>query len=320
MLLALVAVVDYLTGYELTFSIFYLIPVSLATWFRSWRVGAAFALVSVIGSLAGDLASGARYSSAFVPWWNILISLTFYLAMVAALDALRGFQRKLESRVRERTAELQNEIAERKKLEAALLEVSEREQRRIGHDLHDSLCQHLTATALAGQVLTAKLEPVDPQSSDAARHVVSLVEEGIGLARSLARGLAPVELDLEGLMSALRDLTTRTESRGTVKCSLEMPHPVLLNDAHATVQLFRIAQEAVRNAVRHSGASHIRIGLTPHRDGICLRIDDDGRGLPDTPGNAGMGLDIMRYRAATIHATFAITRLDPGTRVEVTTS
>jgi len=315
----LVAAADYVTGYELWFSIFYLVPVSMVTWFTGWRAGLGYSVLSVVCSLAGDLASGARFSSAFVPWWNVLISLSFYMAMVLALTRLRASHQELEKRVRERTAALRAEMVERERLEAALIEVSEREQRRIGHDLHDSLCQHLTGTALAGQVLSEKLSGRAPEEAADAGRLVGMIEEGIGMARSLARGLAPVELDMQGLMAALRELAQRTSLRGRLECRLEMPEPVLLNDARATTQLFRIAQEAVGNAMRHSGARNIIIGLRQREDGIEMTVEDDGKGLPENIEGGGMGLSIMRHRAEMIGAAFAIERLKHGTRVRVRT-
>jgi signal transduction histidine kinase len=318
-ILVLVAAADYLTGYELWFSIFYLIPVSLVTWRISWQLGLAFSIVSVLGSLAGDLASGARFSSGIVPWWNVLISLSFYLAMVATLSRLRTSHRELERRVQDRTADLRREIQQKEQLEAALLEVTEREQRRIGHDLHDSLCQHLTGTALAGQVLSENLARSSPQYASAASHLVGMIEDGIDLARSLARGLAPVELDMQGLMAALRELAHRTTVNGRINCLLDLPQPVLLNDSRATTQLFRIAQEAVRNAVRHSQAHRIRIGLHQLATGITMTVEDDGIGLSSPINGVGMGLHIMRHRADMIGASFAITRLPSGTRITVIT-
>lgn len=315
--LLLVTAADYLTGYELWFSIFYLVPVSAVTWHAGWRAGLGFSVVSVLCSLTGDLASGARFSSAFVPWWNVLISLSFYMAMVLALTRLRLSQQELEQRVRERTAALRAEMAQRERLEAALIEVSEREQRRIGHDLHDSLCQHLTGTALAGQVLSEKLAGRAPEEAGDADRLVGMIEEGIGMARSLARGLAPVELDMQGLMAALRELAQRTSLRGRLECRLEMPEPVLLNDARATTQLFRIAQEAVGNAMRHSGARNIIIGLRQRDGGIEMTVEDDGKGLPENIEGGGMGLSIMRHRAEMIGADFDIARLERGTRVRV---
>ena len=318
--LAGVAAADYLTGFELWFLFFYLVSVSVATWTTGWGAGLLLSVLSVGVSLAGDLASGARYANALVPWWNALIALSFYLAMVAALTFLRASRDQLERRVQERTRELRHEIAERERLERALLEVSEREQRRIGHDLHDSLCQHLTGTALAGQVLREKLVARDLDEARDAERLVGMVEDGIGLARSLARGLAPVELDTQGLMAALRELARTTSAHSPLSCRLDLPDPVLLNDPEATTQLFRIAQEAVRNAVRHSRGREVIIGLHQNRLGVRITIQDDGVGLSQVvPDSGGMGLSIMRHRAAMIGAAFAVECLERGTRVSVQT-
>lgn len=319
--LMLVAVADYLTGYELLFSIFYLLAVSLATWFAGWRSGVLMSVVSVVCSLTGDLASGAKYSGLFVPWWNMLIGLSFYLVMVIMLTKLRSSQQDLEGRVKERTRALQSEMKERERLEAALLEISENEQRRIGHDLHDSLCQHLTGTALAAQVLSEGLAARKVAEAASAEHLVGMIEEGIDLARSLARGLAPAELNTESLMVALRELAHTTSSHSSMTCRLELPEPVLLNDSRATTQLFRIAQEAVRNAIRHSLASQILIGLSPAGAGVLMTVADDGIGMPAMPASGGgMGLNIMRYRAAMIGASLVIENLTPGTRITVCTA
>lgn len=320
-MLLLAATADYLTGYELLFYVFYLAAVSLATWFGGWMPGLLLSIISVACSLLGDLASGARYNSSIVPWWNMGIALLFYLAMVLVLAKLRAFQQSLEDRVAERTRELEGEIQQRERLEAALLDASEKEQRRIGHDLHDSLCQHLTGTALAAEVVAGRLEESHTQEAEQVRHVVAMVEEGIDVARSLARGLAPEELDMEGLSVALRELAETASQTSGITCRLAMEEQVLLNDSLAITQLFRIAQEAVRNAIRHSEAREIVIGLTPLENGVRLTVQDDGSGLPAHPGRSGgMGLNIMRYRAGMIGALFRIERLSKGTLITVTTA
>ena len=171
-----VGFVDYATGWELSFSVFYLLALGLA----AWCVGRGFAFfisaLSVAVSLGGDLATGQRYSSRLVPWWNASIVLVFYLVVVWLVAKLRALYGELESRVKLRTTALTEEMAERERLERELLEISEREQRRIGHDLHDSLGQHLTGAALAGQVLEEKLASRGlPEAADANK-VVELVE------------------------------------------------------------------------------------------------------------------------------------------------
>ncbi len=315
-LLILVAAVDYLVGFELYFSIFYLVPISLVTWFLGRRHGFMVSIGSVVCGLAGDMAAGAIYSSRFVPFWNAVITLAFYMAMVSALASLRALHQQLESKVRERTAALRSEMAERERLEKALLEVSEREQRRIGHDLHDSLCQHLLGAALAGQVLGGKLEAKSLAETEDAGRLVTMIEDGIDLARNLARGLAPVELSAEGLMAAFRELARTTTERFQTECRFAAPAPVLINDPVMAIHLFRIAQEAVSNALKHGHPKLVTIGLKQQQELIELTIRDDGSGLPDPlPATRGMGLHIMQHRASMIGATFEVERMPVGTLV-----
>jgi signal transduction histidine kinase len=315
-LVLLIGATDYITGYEISFSVFYLGAVCLATWFIGFR----FALVVAVGSVAcwfvGDVAAGARYTSRFVLGWNAAIALSFYVVMIRVLSSLRSLQEKLEAKVRERTAALTDEMTARERLEKELLSISEREQRRIGHDLHDSLCQHLTGTALAGHVLGEKLAARGmPEIVDANR-VVALVEEGIALARSLARGLAPVELEEEGLMAAFRELARSTSERLRIQCRFDVSEPVLIGDADTATHLFRIAQEAISNAIRHGRAQNVRISLSHEAGSVALRVKDDGSGLPDIlPPDRGMGLHIMQHRAAMIGARFSIKRESAGTLV-----
>src|SRR5580765_7530537 len=192
--LIVIGVVDYLTGFEVLFAAFYLLEVGLAAWFVGKGFGIVMSILSVVVWIGGDVAAGAHYSRPFVPIWNAAILLVVYSTVVWILASLRRLQTELESKVQQRTVALTQEMAERARLEKELVEVSEREQRRIGHDLHDSLCQHLTGTALAGQVLGEKLAAKAlPEAADANK-VVELVEDGIAIARNLARGIYPVEV------------------------------------------------------------------------------------------------------------------------------
>ncbi len=168
LLVVFVGVVDYLSGFETSFSIFYLLAIGLAAWFLGYGFASLISVLSVAVSLSGDMAKGAHYSSFFVLAWNTIILLSFYLVVVWLLSRLRSFHDYLETQVRQRTAALRDEIAERERLERELLEISEREQRRIGQDLHDGLCQHLTGATLAGQVLEEKLKALQlPVAADA---------------------------------------------------------------------------------------------------------------------------------------------------------
>ena len=154
---AIVGVLDYLTGFELNFLAFYLIPVTLAVWFVGRGFGIFISALCAGVSIAGDLKAGAPYSSSLVPIWNTGGSLTFFIVVVWILAKFRSLLNKLKERLRQRTAALNDEMQERMGLEKEILSISEREQQRIGHDLHDSLCQHLTGVALAGEVLSEQL-------------------------------------------------------------------------------------------------------------------------------------------------------------------
>lgn len=306
-MLGVIGTVDYLTGFETMFSLFYLVGVGLATWFVGKWFGLLMSLLSVAVWITGDVAAGARYSNPLVPIWNALILMVSYASAVLLLSSLRSLHRELAARVAQRTQALQQEMAERERLEEEILKVSEREQRRIGHDLHDDLCQHLTATALAGQVLGERLAAKSlPEAQDADK-VVALVEEGITLARNLARGLHPVEMDAEGLMAAFQDLADSI-TRGTkIHCVFECEKPVLIHDDTTATHLYRIAQEAVRNAIRHGKPQRIGINLSQKGDQVKLTVEDDGEGLPEqAPENRGLGVRIMAYRTRMIGGTFSL--------------
>jgi len=208
-------------------------------------------------------------------------------------------------------------MEERTRLEKELLEISERGQRQIGHDLHDSLGQHLTATAFASQVLKEQLESKSLPESSAARHLVKMLEEAIALTRTFARGLQPLEVEAEGLMDGFQELARSVSERFSVNCEFECRDPVLLHDAVQSTHLYRIAQEAITNAIKHGKAKFVNLSLERTDDAITLTITDDGVGLPDNAQKAGgMGLRIMAYRAGMIDATFKIERLpESGTRV-----
>jgi len=201
------------------------------------------------------------------------------------------------------------DITERKRLEKEILEISERERRRIGHDLHDGLCQHLAGIELMSQVLEQKLARRSKAAADRAGDIAKNVREAIGQTRLLARGLSPVTLESEGLMSALQELALSTEKIFRVACRFECEPPVLVSDYPAATHLFRLAQEAVSNAIKHGRAKRILIRLKEDRGRMILSVIDDGSGFPaQLPKSKGMGLRIMRSRAGMIGGTLAFER------------
>ena len=311
--IAAIGLVDYLTGHEISFSVFYLLGVALAVWFIGKWFGALVSVLSVAVWVAGDIATGARFSSPLIPIWNATILLTFYLVVVWLLNRLRSFHHNLEAQVKQRTTALTEEMAERERLECELLEISEREQRRIGQDLHDGLCQHLTGATLAGQVLEEKLAALNLSEAADAKKVVEIVEDGINLSRRLAKGLYPVEMEADGLMLALEEFAATSSELFKVACRFECDSPVLIHDPATAGHLYRIAQEAVSNAIKHGNARNILIRLDANEESTMLSIKDDDVGLPEPlPKNRGIGLRIMAHRSAMIGGTFNMCRDEPG--------
>jgi len=205
------------------------------------------------------------------------------------------------------------DITERKRLEKEILEISEREQRRIGQDLHDGLCQHLAGIEMLSQVLAQRLAKKSKDGAARATEIAKAVRESISQTRLLARGLSPVTLESEGLMSALAELALNTEKIFRVRCKFDCPEVVKLNDHAAATHLFRIAQEAVSNAIKHGKAKKISIQLREDASHLHLRVNDDGIGFPKKFSRSpGMGLGIMQSRIGMVGGTVSIERQPAG--------
>jgi PAS domain S-box-containing protein len=205
------------------------------------------------------------------------------------------------------------DITERKHLEKTILEISAREQRRIGQDLHDGLGQHLTGIAFMSKVQEQKLlEKGLPEAADAGK-IVNLVNEAIHKTRELARGLLPVVSDAQGLMSALQQWAGEVEDLFAVSCRFQCLTPVLIHDDTVATHLYYVAREAVNNALKHGQASQIVIRLAADQHQGALTIQDDGCGIGSlVPGNKGMGLHLMNYRARMVGGSLEVQRVPTG--------
>ncbi len=323
-LVLLIGLADFRLGTEVSMQVFYFLPVALAVVARGPWFGMGVSLACVAIWVGGDVAAGARFSSLVVPVWNAAIVLTTYVVLVWLLANLLHLQHDLERRVEQRTAALASEIAERERLEKRILEISERERHSIGHDLHDGLGQHLTATAITGQLLADRLQERAAEEAADARKIVGLVKTAIAQTRHMAKGLLLADIDSEGLPAALLEFCAATVEQFRVSCVFVNEEPTVTLPAGSGVasHLFRIAQEAVRNAVRHGGAKHIEVRLHTRNQNLTLVVQDDGSGLPPAAARgAGLGLQIMAHRAEMIDATFTIERAPTGgTRVQCTMS
>jgi len=190
------------------------------------------------------------------------------------------------------------DITERKSLEEAILKISATEQRRIAQDLHDGLGQHLTGIAFMSKVLEEKLADKSlPEAAEAAK-IVKMVNQAIENTRQLARGLHPVAAEPLGLMSALRNWANEVEELFHIRCTFRCSQPLPIRDPNLATHLYRIAQEAVHNAIRHGKSRNIEVGLCRKNETGTLTIRDDGDGFQkQESAQPGVGLSIMNYRA-----------------------
>jgi signal transduction histidine kinase len=312
-------------------------------------VSPLFYLAVMIGAWYGGMGPGLLSTALaglitawiFIPppdsiWmgWDDLIRLFVFLAeaiLIGSLAAnrrraelkLRRVRDELEVRVRERTAalearsielqasnvEMQRQVAERREMQQAILEISEREQQRIGHDLHDGLGQELTGIAFLSKALAEGLAAEDRREAQAALEIVGLVNHAIAQARELARGLCPTELDTDGLGTALRQLALRAEALFGVECEVEAGPAPGTRDKASEEHLYRIAQEAINNAVKHGHARRLQLSLKERDGSSVMTVSDDGAGfVPPPAGHKGMGLQLMNYRARMIGGRLELTR------------
>ncbi|MFL6594219.1 MAG: sensor histidine kinase [Chthoniobacterales bacterium] len=307
--IALVGLLDYWTGPEHTMLVVYLIPITLGVWCVGRDFGLLLAVLSIATSSIADLAAGLPQ----VRYWNEALGLISYVVFVSLLAGWRALLNELDDRVRARTAALEKEISARTKLQNELSELTERERRRLGHDLHDSICQHLTGTALSAQILWSHLTTASKPEADEAKKIVELIEQGIDLTRNLARGLFSPDVDGSDLTLALENLAHATRERFGVECEFQEDARLARQlPRGVSTQLYRIAQEAVANAGKHAAPDRIIIELDQEEAELSLNVFDNGIGFDPADSQVGLGLRMMRHGAEAIGASFSIRRNRAG--------
>lgn len=235
----------------------------------------------------------------------------------------RAFPVRDEKRQLYRLAGITEDITERRRqeelrirLEGQILEISDREQARIGQDIHDGLCQQLVGAAFAANSLERSLATVESPEVAKANRISRLLDEAITESRRVARGLYPVRLSTKGLAPALEELAASTSSKSNIRCAFQTEGSEVNCATTTATHLYRIAQEAVNNATKHSQGNKITIRLAAADGGIQLEVSDDGKGIPEMPEHdTGMGLHIMNYRARSIGAELRIVGGNTGTLV-----
>jgi two-component system, LuxR family, sensor kinase FixL len=208
------------------------------------------------------------------------------------------------------------DVTERARLQREILEISDREQARIGQDIHDGLCQQLIGMAFSANSLAQNLTAEQRPEASPAQKICTLLDEAITESRRVSRGLYPVRLKTEGLVPALEELARTVAERYHVACEFQPSSRHIQCQQSIATHLYRIAQEAINNAVKHSGTPKISIALAQAAGGLELNIEDFGTAAPKRPGPlSGMGLHIMEYRARTMGGTLQVIRGASGTTV-----
>ncbi len=244
------------------------------------------------------------------------------------LEQVRTHEHRLEAEVARRTAELTRtnreltrEVGRRQMLEREVLEVSNRTMQRIGQDLHDDLSQHLAGIAMLVSVLRPRIAAADPSDAASLDQIGGLLADSIARAKQIARGLSPAGLAEHGLSAAVEELVSAARQSSHALVEFRSAPDFSLEDTDRAAQVYRIVQEALTNALKHSRAERVEVVLSREcGNGDCAllaEVIDNGVGRTSSRGKngTGMGLRIMRYRAESAGAQLMIEDLQPGTRV-----
>jgi signal transduction histidine kinase len=234
--------------------------------------------------------------------------------VAAHFHSAREALHQAEELVAQRTAELSNsneqltrEIMERKRLEREILNITERERRSIGWDLHDGICQILSGLQLKHMILTQSITKIAPDKLSECNVINQILAETTIEARRIARGLYPVMIESLGLTAALRELAMESQKLFSIQIFCDFHEPAPAVELNVANQIYRIAQEAISNAIKHGAAKHIWMEFGPSAEQIVLSIRNDGRPFPeDAHSSPGMGLRIMASRADLLNASLTI--------------
>lgn len=319
LVIATLGLIDTSFGPHVSMRPIYYLPIALAvSWFgrRGAHVVAIACLLTWLGS---EYVSGSQYVSGWAGVANTVITALTFVILISALDTLISLHREMEERIRARTASLEAARKKEEQLQQELLDVAESERATLGHELHDGLCQHLAATAMATKMLVDQLEGERHPGAPHASNVLRLIEEGIAQCRELARGLIPNDPPPCDLPSHLQNIANWAALEHHITCEVAVEATPTFTPA-ASETLARIAEEAVRNALKHAGPRHVVLRLAERAGNVVmLEVTNDGRSYAaEHAGRGGLGIGIMRRRAASLQADFHIMGMpEGGTRVAV---
>jgi signal transduction histidine kinase len=287
--LLVIGVLDFITSYQFRLLPFYAGPIFVVAWFCGKRSGIVAGVFSGVIWWCSNWLNGDPDLHSWIQAWEISRHAGFFLAVAWIGSVLRMKSDSAAARI----ALLEHSQS----LEREIVNISEAEQRRIGQDLHDGLCQYLAALGVAATSLRDDLQNLQlPAEADRAGELAKLLQDAVVQTRDLARGLVPAHVGQVGIIIALDSLAQTVSRLQGITCTFRFHGPVANCDENTAMHLYRIAQEAVNNATKHGKASRIAISLDLASDQMTLRVLDDGLGISGFIAK-GTGVGIMRYRA-----------------------
>jgi signal transduction histidine kinase len=309
--LLVIALLDSITSYQIRLLPFYAVPVFVLAWFCGKRWGIAAGLFSAVLWWCANWFTGDPDLRNWIAVWEVARHVSFFLIV-----ALVGAALRIKSDIAVHRIAL---LEHSQRLEREIVNISEAEQRRIGQDLHDGLCQYLAGLTCAASSLRDDLQKLHLNAeTNTADELAKLLQEAVVQTRDLARKLVPAHIDRLGLVLALELLADSVTRLQGVTCAFAFHGANPGCDQHTAIHLYRIAQEAINNATRHGHARNIAISIEAADHSMTLRVSDDGGGFSESDLE-GTGLTIMRYRARLVGGELSIGRRNnSGTTISCT--
>jgi len=295
----LVGWVDHVTGPAISFALLYVPPVAMAAWFGGRRLGLIAAFASAAAWFVAGIPESAQLSTPLIYCWNGTTRLLIYSLVAFLVAAVRQQRDQLQTIIEQKNARLELEMAERDLAEHEIIETVAREQRRIAYDLHDDLGQHLVGIAFKAKLLGEKLRSTHPARAEEASTIARLANDAARQTRLTAHKLDGANGAID-LITALPKLAAAMEENCRVRVSVNTSACAVSVSAQIAVQLYRIAQEAVRNAIAHGRADKVEIYLISHQEQIVLTVRDNGRGFDPRVAEQGLGFRTMGTRAHSV--------------------
>lgn len=328
-----VAFTDYTTD-RISFSIFYLIPITFVTWYAGRLYGMIFSFCSAIIWYVVEFSNNTIEYDPAVPYWNALVRFGFFLIVTVLLSMLKNLQKDLEEKVKERTSDLEKEIYEHKKAKTELTlkstqlrelnrnieSIREEQNTRIAREVHDELGQSLTAINLELMWISKKYST----NSDIVNRMnllSEIVSNTIGTVRKISSDLRPRLLDQLGLVSAIESQLKEFSNRTNVDFQFYAPDSGIMINNNSSITVFRIFQEAITNVARHAEAKNVVMKIEKTQDkNILMVLKDDGKGFNVNEvldKTKSLGLIGMKERAAVLGGDLNIYSSSKGTEISL---